>query len=189
MGASDSVEPKTNIEGGPKGSPSLFLDLERLNGPPHYMGLDMTRWEEAEADWLALFELLYGEATKIRTVSSVDRAIDLSGREGVTGARATQVILDEMNKPMLREAEAAYMASKDKDPMVGSPHHYARFKIEPLVFIVENHGPNAIIDHVIPYLMRYDEKNGIQDIKKAIDLLEKLVRYLEGQPEWWKGNT
>jgi len=54
--------------------------------------------------------------------------------------------------------------------------HYKKYEIQPTEFIHKN-GLSFIQGNVIKYLMRYREKNGLQDLKKAkhyIDLLIEL---------------
>lgn len=54
-----------------------------------------------------------------------------------------------------------------------SPNHYARWKIEPISFIMANQIPYAE-GNVIKYVMRHDDKNGVEDINKAIRYLEMI---------------
>lgn len=70
------------------------------------------------------------------------------------------------------------------DP-VSNPSHYRRFPIEPFRFIEENHLP-FWLGNVIKYCMRWDAKDGIQDLKKAQRNLEMTIKRLEGDPDWWK---
>lgn len=64
------------------------------------------------------------------------------------------------------------------DP-VHRPHHYARFEIEPVEFIMKNGLPFAI-GNVIKYCCRWDAKDGIQDLKKARRYLDMEIKRLEG---------
>lgn len=65
------------------------------------------------------------------------------------------------------------------------PHHYARFKIEPVEFIMVNGLPFAI-GNVIKYVCRWDAKDGIQDLKKARRYLDMEIKRLEGDPDFAK---
>lgn len=65
------------------------------------------------------------------------------------------------------------------------PEHYARFKIEPIHFIGENK-LNFFQGNIIKYVLRYDAKNGLEDIKKAERYCQMFRAYLEGDPDWWK---
>lgn len=58
--------------------------------------------------------------------------------------------------------------------------HYKQMKIQPIQFIIEN-GIDYIPGNVIKYVCRYKEKNGIQDLKKAIHYLEILIEYETGR--------
>jgi UDP-3-O-acyl-N-acetylglucosamine deacetylase len=59
-----------------------------------------------------------------------------------------------------------------KDKQIGGSH-YKNYKIQPIEFMVENKIP-FLEGSVIKYVLRHREKNGIQDIDKAIHYLELL---------------
>lgn len=59
------------------------------------------------------------------------------------------------------------------------PNHYARFKIEPIYFIIEN-GLSFDQGNIIKYVCRYDAKNGVEDLKKARRYLDMMIRRIEG---------
>lgn len=56
-----------------------------------------------------------------------------------------------------------------------SPNHYARFKIQPLDFIMAN-GLGFCVGNVIKYVCRFDAKNGLEDLKKARSYLDRLIK-------------
>jgi hypothetical protein len=58
--------------------------------------------------------------------------------------------------------------------------HYKKMKIQPIQFIIENE-IDYIPGNVIKYVCRYKEKNGIQDLKKAIHYLEILIEHETGR--------
>ena len=55
-----------------------------------------------------------------------------------------------------------------------SPHHYSRWEIEPWDFILANK-LDFMRGNIIKYLMRYDAKNGYEDLVKARVYLDKLI--------------
>lgn len=69
---------------------------------------------------------------------------------------------------------------EDKKAVGGT--HYQNFEIEPLEFIEKNNIP-FLEGNVIKYTCRHSYKNGIEDINKAIDYLERIkkFRYLENE--------
>jgi len=77
-------------------------------------------------------------------------------------------------------------ASLQAGDEVNLPSHYARFKIEPIRFLVENFGPSILVGKIVKYSMRYDGKNGLQDIDKAIRCAQMLRAYVAGDPDWWQ---
>jgi hypothetical protein len=69
--------------------------------------------------------------------------------------------------------------------MVVLPEHYARFKIEPIRFVIENN-LNFFQANIVKYIMRYDAKNGMEDLKKAQRYLTMFIKWVEGNPDWWR---
>ncbi len=67
--------------------------------------------------------------------------------------------------------------SRDKDA-VTHPDHYARFRIEPITFIMENNLPYWA-GNVIKYVCRHDAKNGAEDLRKAIRYIEMQLQLIE----------
>lgn len=65
--------------------------------------------------------------------------------------------------------------------------HYKSLKIQPIEFVHANQIP-FIEGNVIKYIIRHREKNGAEDIKKAIHYLKMLLeleypeQYTETQP-------
>lgn len=75
------------------------------------------------------------------------------------------------------EAPAPVPADVAKADNVNQPNHYARFPIEPITFINANALPYNI-GNVIKYACRYDAKNGVEDLRKAIRYLEIHIETL-----------
>lgn len=59
--------------------------------------------------------------------------------------------------------------------------HYEQWDIQPIDFIAATIGPSWMVGNVIKYVMRYNEKNGLEDIRKAQHYLEMLVNTIEGR--------
>ena len=72
-----------------------------------------------------------------------------------------------------------YCNMKASEIQIGGGH-YAKFKIQPTEFIHANNVP-FIEGNVIKYVMRHREKNGIEDLKKAIHYLELLIQFEYGK--------
>lgn len=67
---------------------------------------------------------------------------------------------------------------------IENPEHYSRWKIEPLEFIMENDVDFAR-GNIIKYIMRYDGKDGLNDLIKARTYLNRLIAKVEAKPEYW----
>lgn len=61
-----------------------------------------------------------------------------------------------------------------------NPSHYSRWKIEPLTFITANN-LDFLRGNIIKYIMRYDAKNGVEDLKKARVYLDKMMSDLSNE--------
>lgn len=61
-----------------------------------------------------------------------------------------------------------------------NPDHYSRWKIQPWDFISQNN-LDFIRGNIIKYIMRYDAKNGLEDLKKARVYLDKLISNLTNE--------
>lgn len=58
---------------------------------------------------------------------------------------------------------------------IKEPAHYIANKIEPIDFIIENN-LNFCEGNVIKYISRYKRKNGIEDLKKARQYIDFLIK-------------
>lgn len=56
--------------------------------------------------------------------------------------------------------------------------HYQGYKIEPSKFLIANEIPFAE-GSVIKYVIRWRDKNGVEDLKKAIHYIEMLIEEYE----------
>ena len=63
------------------------------------------------------------------------------------------------------------------DTQVGG-NHYQSMKIQPIEYTMANK-MNPLQHTVIPPVSRYQAKNGIEDLKKAIHSLELLIQFEE----------
>jgi hypothetical protein len=73
----------------------------------------------------------------------------------------------------------------DRNRNVYHPNHYARWKMEPIEFIAINDLPWWLAN-VIKYTMRFDAKDGLQDLYKARSYLDMKIRKLEGHKDFWQ---
>lgn len=87
-------------------------------------------------------------------------------------------------KPHLYAPNPIKEAVKPKDNVM-HPAHYARWAMEPIEFIMVNDLPGWLAN-VIKYVMRYDAKDGLQDLYKARSYLDMKIRQLEGHPRFWE---
>lgn len=74
----------------------------------------------------------------------------------------------------------------DKPDMVNHPQHYTQGGIECIDALkaatVDKRGIEAVcVANIIKYLWRYEEKNGVEDVRKAKWYLDRLLKEMEGQ--------
>lgn len=69
------------------------------------------------------------------------------------------------------------MTSKPLDTQVGGDH-YKKYKIQPVEYAMAN-GLNYCQANAIKYVTRYKDKNGIEDLKKAIHNIQILIELEE----------
>jgi hypothetical protein len=68
----------------------------------------------------------------------------------------------------------------EDDEAVYRPKHYAQYKIEPWTFIMLNNLPFDV-GSIIKYVMRWREKNGVQDLKKARRIIDMMIELEENR--------
>ncbi len=61
---------------------------------------------------------------------------------------------------------------------VANPDHYTAFAIQPLEYILANNIPFPE-GNVVKYVSRWRGKNGVEDLKKARSVLDKLIAFEE----------
>ena len=58
--------------------------------------------------------------------------------------------------------------------------HYTQWKIQPIEFIVAN-GLDFCQGNVVKYIMRYKEKNGVEDLNKAKVYIDYMIKQIEDE--------
>jgi len=56
------------------------------------------------------------------------------------------------------------------------PTYYAKYKIDPWTFIIENQ-LGMDVGSVVKYVVRHKDKNGVEDLNKAIKCIEMMKEY------------
>lgn len=90
----------------------------------------------------------------------------------------------ELDPMACENAEAKCCNKEPDDDMVNHPAHYTQGGIECIdcikSAIVGKVGIEAFcVGNAIKYLFRYEEKNGIEDVKKARWYIDRLIKELE----------
>jgi hypothetical protein len=76
--------------------------------------------------------------------------------------------------------EQKQMSERDPLQKQEGGSHYRGYAIPPIEFIHKNE-LNFIQGNVIKYVMRYKEKNGLQDLEKAKHYIELLIEFEYGK--------
>ena len=66
---------------------------------------------------------------------------------------------------------------KASDIQIGG-NHYKKYKIQPTIFCIVNNIPFAE-GCVIKYMMRWKDKNGVEDLKKAKHYIDLIIENYE----------
>ena len=87
----------------------------------------------------------------------------------------------------MQESHYQYMKRKmqadQQSDVVKNPKHYEQYEFEPVSFIMKNE-LSFWMGNVIKYVMRAgikDDKDEVQDLKKAIRYIEMRINQLEGR--------
>jgi hypothetical protein len=114
----------------------------------------------------------------------VDPACNLPGHASVGCIGHESYHGPVMPKVRLRlEMPAPEPESPTEGDRVYRPNHYARHKVEPVFFIGENR-LDFLVGNVVKYVLRFDAKNGIEDLEKAKRYLEMLIKREKGDKGW-----
>ena len=73
----------------------------------------------------------------------------------------------------VKEAHKRYETAKASDKQEGGSH-YKNYEIEPIDFVHANN-LSYIQGNVIKYIVRYKDKNGLEDLKKAKHYIDLLI--------------
>lgn len=109
-----------------------------------------------------------------------DEQLEALGKYRAKDARRTMKSVREQVA-----AAASTTETERGEDMVTMPKHYARFQIEPIRFIAEN-GLNWFQGNIVKYFMRFDAKNGLEDVRKGIRYALMFEQFLMGNPDWWR---
>lgn len=98
------------------------------------------------------------------------------------------VVMDNLTMAHDLEVFAGPIPAPPKKDNVVMPAHYGHFKIEPVRFSIEN-GMDPFQFNIIKYTTRHKLKNGVEDIQKVIRYAQMYIKYLEGDPDWWRASS
>lgn len=79
--------------------------------------------------------------------------------------------------------EHEYASNQPVQSKVFRPNHYTKYTIDPITFIMLNNLPFDV-GNVIKYVCRFEDKDGIQDLKKARRYLEMMIEVRENRKEY-----
>lgn len=99
--------------------------------------------------------------------------------------KPTDEVLEAIN-----QMKAENQAQFNKKDLVRQPDHYAKWKIEPVQFIMENNLP-YFAGNIVKYAVRAGHKQyeGMDLVESEITDLEKVMRYAEMRINQLKGKA
>lgn len=107
----------------------------------------------------------------------VDQAAKVFAEEE---ARRLKIQLEGLNSLDYTPAFLRDRDPEDEDDVVSRPSHYTQYKQEPVTFIMTNDLP-FWMGNVIKYVMRADDKNGVEDLRKAQRYIEMRINQMNGK--------
>ena len=117
-----------------------------------------------------LFRNGYGWATGVDGVKNTDKPV-LCFDEELMWSESIDTF-GEYNEITFEQFKEKYM-KETLNTQVGG-NHYQKLTIQPIEFIVKNNIP-FLEANVIKYVVRYKDKNGLEDLNKAKHYLEMLI--------------
>ena len=88
-----------------------------------------------------------------------------------------------MSDQLIQEAGGSMVINKSTVDNVNHPSHYETGKFECIDVMLETQGKEAVKDFCVcnafKYLYRHENKNGLEDIKKAVWYLNKFIELEE----------
>lgn len=120
-----------------------------------------------------------GDNPDVQTMDYPDQWFTIAQRELVTSVNDDRLLASLNDLPLVNE-------KYPKRDMVNHPSHYTQGGIECIDAItaatVGKTGIEAVcVANVVKYLWRYEEKNGLEDVKKARWYLERLINEMEAE--------
>lgn len=87
---------------------------------------------------------------------------------------------DDMNTVAMSDDYYSSICPADDVCDATNPSHYNRRKIEPWDYVMAN-GLDYFEGNVVKYVTRWKEKGGVEDLKKAIKYLERMIKEYDKQ--------
>ena len=85
-----------------------------------------------------------------------------------------RAVNDAMNEAALDLANEMSAAQENARAIQVGGDHYSKLAIQPIDFIEAN-GLSYSVGNIIKYCVRYQHKNGVQDLRKARHYLDMLI--------------
>lgn len=96
--------------------------------------------------------------------------------EHVESEYTNQEMIDRIEKAKSINGFVEEKLSASETQVAGN--HYSKLKIQPMEYCLQN-DLNYGQSNAIKYITRYKDKNGIEDLKKAIHCIELLIEFEE----------
>lgn len=127
---------------------------------------------------------LYGRTIEVKTDAYIDleryNILREATKEEIQDAYLKEIAVKKAREPFvppLMPSSEVVVHPSANDRQHGGDH-YKKMPIQPWDFIVAN-DIGFLAGNAIKYVARYKDKNGIEDLKKAIHFIEKLIEVEE----------
>lgn len=159
-------------------------------------GYDLSIWKKKDVDrYRRLYMGIVTDADReddLRRKNNQFQYTDQHGKKGIyyyegnvvcyTGATPPQGITGYAERPVSPEKCPVIEEAKGAFNKQVAGSHYNKLAIQPMQYSLAN-GLNYAQANTIKYVTRYKDKNGIEDLKKAIHCIELLIEFEEGKKD------
>ena len=134
--------------------------------------------------------MIYKKGTKINLLENgyirgmgINKGkVDLKKSYSIEGFDGKHYYIIDDTDGMLYLDKEDFILVEEEDNLASSKqiagNHYSKLKIQPMKYALDNN-LNYAQSNAIKYITRYKDKNGIEDLKKAIHCIELLIQHEE----------
>jgi len=158
-----------------------IVEVVQVNPSESDPDFDLLQFEGVkDTHWACRFKRYEGY-TNQEMIDRVEKATSLLKNSAPSSVRdyiVGDVIDQEAEDAVRRLIDPDYTPRVSASETQVAGNHYSKLKIQPMEYCLQN-DLNYGQSNAIKYITRYKDKNGIEDLKKAIHCIELLIEFEE----------